>query len=67
MGVFMDARFFTAVALFNQLGHITYRYALFSKFEVHLLEMAPSFFSLATINNNDNNVFIKKHPIKLHT
>ena len=44
MGVFMDARFFTAVALFNQLGHITYRYALFSKLEAHLLEMAPSFF-----------------------
>lgn len=44
MGVFMDARFFTAVALFNQLGHITYRYSLFSKFEAHLLEMAPSFF-----------------------
>lgn len=51
MGVFMDARFFTAVALFNQLGHITYRYALFSKFEAHLLEMTPSFFYfLATIS-----------------
>ena len=51
MGVFMDARFFTAVALFNQLGHITYRYSLFSKFEAHLLEMAPSFFYfLATIS-----------------